>query len=165
MAPLLSQEALQYLTQWFSLKSLCLAVWTAISPASTHIADANEIADSIATAVLEADTPVFRTVEEDAAILAVWAYFETGGTMSRHPRPMSWDAVAGLSCGVWQQRCATLPSTILGQARAELVLMRRGAVICPEQPMAPLSGGCHNARGLADRRVRKARQLLETVLR
>jgi hypothetical protein len=165
MVPLLSQEALQYLTHWFSLKSLCLAVWMAISPASTRVADATEIADSIATAVLEADTPVFDTVEEDAAILAVWAFYETGGSMSRHPRPMSWDAVAGLSCGVWQQRCATLPSSILGQARAELVLMRRGAAVCPEQPMAPLSGGCHAARGLADRRVRKTRQLLESVLR
>ncbi len=163
MVPLLSQQALQYLTHWFSLKSLCLAVWTAISPPSSQLADANEIAESIATAVLETEGPVFENVDQDAAILAVWAYYETGGTMSRHPRPMSWDAKAGLSCGVWQQRCSTLPATILGQARAELVLMRRGAAVCPDQPMAPLSGGCHAARKLADRRVKKTRQLLESL--
>jgi len=165
MVPLLSQQALQYLTQWFSLKSLCVAVWTSLSPAAAQMRDANEIADSIATAVLEADGPVFRNAEEDAAILAVWAYYETGGSLSRHPRPQSWDAKAGLSCGVWQQRCSTLPPTILGQARAELTLMRNGAVLCPAQPMAPLSGGCHAARKLADRRVAKTRQLLESLER
>jgi hypothetical protein len=165
MVPLLSQQALQYLTQWFSLKSLCLAVWTSISPASAQLHDASEIAESIATAVLEQDVTVFRSAEEDAAILAVWAYYETGGSLSRHPRPMSWDAKAGVSCGVWQQRCNTLPPTILGQARAELILMHRGAVLCPDQPMAPLSGGCHAARPLADRRVAKTRQLLESLPR
>jgi hypothetical protein len=96
----------------------------AISPASTHVADANEIAESIASAVLEGDTPVFRTVEEDAAILAVWAYYETGGSMSRQPRPQSWDAIAGVSCGVWQQRCATLPSTIRASVTGVLVFRR-----------------------------------------
>jgi hypothetical protein len=157
---LFSQQVLQYIAQWISLKSLCIAVWTALSPASAQTSDAVEIAESIATAVLERDLPVFKTIEEDAAIAAVWAYGETGGTLSRHPRPMSWDAKAGLSCGVWQQRCNSLAPTILGQARSELWLMHRGAVLCPSQPMAPLSGGCQAGRRLADRRVARARTLL-----
>jgi hypothetical protein len=161
---LLSQQALRYLTQWLALKSLCLAVWTSMSPGATKAFDANEIADSIATAVLEEESPVFGSLEEDAAITAVWAYRETGGALTRSPRPMSWDAKAGLSCGVWQQRCQSLAPTILGQARYELWLMRRGAVLCPDQPMAPLSGGCHAGRRLADRRVAWTRQLLTTMM-
>jgi hypothetical protein len=159
----LSQQALQYVSGWVSLKAICFAIWTAMSPASTRSADAVEIAESIATAVLEQEGPVFRDYEEDAAMMAVWAFGETGGTLIRHPRPQSWDAKAGLSCGVWQQRCRSIAPTILGQARDELWLMRRGAVLCPEQPMAPLSGGCRAGRGLADRRVARARALLSAV--
>jgi hypothetical protein len=159
----LSEQALQYFAHWLSLKSLCLALWMSISPAAARLPDAAEIAESIATAVLEQEEPVFRSAEEDAAMTAIWAYYETGGSLSPHPRPQSWDAKAGLSCGVWQQRCRTLSPSILGQAREELRLMRRGAVLCPAQPMAPLSGGCHAGRRLADRRVRKTRQLLESV--
>jgi hypothetical protein len=160
---LFSQQALQYLTEWVSLKAICFAIWAAMSPSSTRAADAVDIAESIATAVMEQDAPVFRDVEEDAAMLAVWAFGETGGSLSRYPRPQSWDAKAGLSCGVWQQRCRSIPPTILGQARDEIWLMRRGAVLCPEQPMAPLSGGCRAGRRLADRRVARARALLSAI--
>ena len=146
----LSPYLAAYFARWTTLRALCLSVW-----AGTSTPDAGEIADSIATAVLEEPTPVFASAEEDAAVLAIFARGESG--LDRAPKPQSWDARAGVSCGVWQQRCRWLSPTILGQARVEIELLARGAVLCPASPAAPLSGGCHGAgRRLADARVARA---------
>ncbi len=155
---IVSTALAKYAAHWLALRALCIAVWAAMGPGS-GTPDAPEIAEAIATSVLEQDAPTLESLDADAAVLAVFARGESG--LRRAPRPESWDAVAHVSCGVWQQRCAWLAPSILGQARAEIELLRRGAVLCPESPAAPLSGGCHGAgRRLADGRVTRARALL-----
>lgn len=148
----------QYLSQWMALRALCFSVWATLAP-GYMTPEQQEIAEAIATAVLEEDAPVYESLETDAATMAVFAYGES--RLRRNPRPESWDARAGQSCAVWQQRCSTLAPTIVGQARVELELLRRGAVLCPESPAATLGGSCHGAaRRLADGRVAQARALV-----
>lgn len=69
--------------------------------------DARPIARAIVSAV-EARAaaglrPVTSSPAEDVALLAVYARHESTGTI--HPVPLSWDAKAGRSCGVWQMHC------------------------------------------------------------
>jgi hypothetical protein len=142
-----------------TLKMLILAIWAAIHPAAPKCANASEIADAIATVVSQ-DTqpPVFASHEEDAAVMAYYALRE------------SWlrkGAIgdAGRSFGVWQERAATGRAGVVTQAHAWLALLREGARICPESPAAPLSGGCVAARRMADRRVARARELLNAAKR
>ncbi|MGH7440866.1 MAG: hypothetical protein ACRENE_34750 [Polyangiaceae bacterium] len=69
----------------------------------------------------------------------------------------------GKSFGVWQERAATGKADVLTQARAWVGLLRAGARDCPQSPAAPLSGGCNAGRHLADRRVARARALLDRI--
>lgn len=139
------------------LKTIILAIWAAIHPSAPKLADASEIADAIATVVShDTDPPVFGSREEDAAVMAYYALRE------------SWlrkRAVGdgGRSFGVWQERAVTGQADVITQARAWLVQLREGARVCPASPAAPLSGGCLIARKLADRRVARARALLEAA--
>jgi hypothetical protein len=71
----------------------------------------------------------------------------------------------GRSFGVWQENANTGRRDVLTQARAWLYMLHEGARICPDNPAAPLSGGCRNAARIATVRVAKARQLLDTVKR
>ena len=149
-----------YFARWLALRAICLLVWQGYTTP-----DANEIAESIATAVLEEPAPVFGSAEEDASVLAVFALGESG--LYRTPRPQSWDARAGVSCGYLQEPCAFVRDrSVLEQTRYWLDLARRGTVLCPENPVAPLSGGCHGAaRRLADSRVARVRGMLATLSR
>lgn len=141
------------------LRTLVLAIWAAIHPAAPKLPDAPEIAVAIETVITQDPRPpVFGSREEDAAVMAYWALRE------------SWlrkNAVGdgGRSFGIWQEQAASGRADILTQARAWLYMLHEGARICPDNPAAPLSGGCRNAAGLARRRVTKARELLETVKR
>ena len=59
---------------------------------------------------------------EDAALLVVYGVHESG--LSEHPRPWSWDARAGVSCGPWQLRC-TISSTPEADARTWIANVHR----------------------------------------
>lgn len=90
--------------------------------------------------------------EEDAALLLTWARFESD--VQVNPKPRSADAKAGKSCGPWQLPCSFVsshPGTD-EQARYWLRIRDEGARVCPEEPLAPLSGGCKRAYNLATMR-------------
>ena len=141
-----------------TLSALCLALWTALSPAVARTSDAREIAAAIERAV-SGDTlpPVFGSREADARVMARYAYDES--RVQIHP-PHWLDPVTGLpvdsrAFGPWQSHVPE--STPLDvQARRWLAALHEGARICPASPAAPLSGGCARARRLADRRVAAA---------
>lgn len=140
-----------------SLRVLVLAVWSAINPAAPKLVDAPEIATAIATVVSEdPQAPVFGSREEDAAVMAYYALRESWlrkGVVGDN----------GRSFGVWQEPASTGRADVLTQARAWVATLREGARLCPASPAAPLSGGCVAARKVADRRVKRARALLETA--
>jgi hypothetical protein len=141
------------------LKTIILAIWAAVHPAAPRLADASKIADAITTVVSqETELPVFGTAEDDAAVMAYYALRESwlrNGLIGD----------GGRSFGVWQEPPATGRADLLTQARAWFRLLREGARICPDSPAAPLSGGCVAARKVADRRVRRARELLGIAMR
>jgi hypothetical protein len=142
-----------------SLKTLVLAIWAAIHPAAPKLPDAPEIATAIETVITQDPRPpVFGSREEDAAVMAYWAFRESS---------LRRNAVGdgGRSFGVWQENATTGRADILTQARAWLYMLHEGARICPDNPAAPLSGGCRAAAHLAQRRVAKARELLEFAKR
>ena len=145
------------MTPSIPLRALIVAIWAAIHPAAPKLLDASEIADAITTAIQEdKQPPVFGSREEDAAIMAYWALRESWlakGAVGDH----------GRSFGVWQEPAITGRADVLTQARAWLIVLHEGQRICPESPAAPLSGGCNVARGLANRRVARARALLAQV--
>jgi hypothetical protein len=142
----------------FTLKVMILALWAAIHPAAPKLHDAPLIAEAIETAVMsDAEPPVFGSREEDAAVMAYYALRESW---------LSKDAVGdgGLSFGVWQQKSLAGRADVATQAKSWLSLLHEGAPICPASPAAPLSGGCSEARALADRRVKRAKALLQAAV-
>jgi hypothetical protein len=140
-----------------SLQILVMAVWSAIHPAAPRLADAPEIAAAIATVISQdPEPPVFGSREEDAAVMAYYALRESWlrkGVVGDN----------GRSFGVWQEPAVTGRADVLTQARAWFAVLRAGARLCPASPAAPLSGGCFEARKLADRRVKRARALLDVA--
>jgi hypothetical protein len=80
------------------LLAIVMRVW-----AGLHAQADRGIAEAIATAVDAA--PVFDR-ELLAATMAVYSWRESGNTM--HPEAHSWDASAGVSCGVWQEPCRVI---------------------------------------------------------
>lgn len=141
-----------------TILALVISVQAAIAPGAERYGEAADIAKAIAYAVAAEASPVLESRELDAAVLAVWAWKES----NNRARAVG---DGGRSCGAWQETCAspTVAYTPKLAAARELDLARAGVVICPEQPFAPLSGGCKAARKLADRRVAWARRLLEKV--
>jgi hypothetical protein len=140
-----------------SLKLLVFAVWSAIHPAAPKLQDAPEIAAAIERVVSQdPQPPVFGSREEDAAVMAYWALKE-----SWLRKGVVGDG--GRSFGVWQEPAITGKADVLTQARAWVAVLREGARLCPDSPAAPLSGGCVAARKVADRRVKRARALLNTA--
>jgi hypothetical protein len=92
-------------------RTLIVALLEAMHPGASRQA-APVVVDAIA---VEADTP------EEAALATLYAWRE-----SVDPRPQSWDARAGVSCGPWQEPCAFVArSTVRQQARLWLVDLRR----------------------------------------
>lgn len=141
------------------LTATILVLWRLWYPGAERMKAAPTIAAAIALVVLEdgAEAPVYGSHAEDAAVMAVYALRE------------SWlrDGLAGddgRSWGVWQQPAYVGKADIVTQARAWLQTLHYAAEICPESPAAPQSGGCQQARRVADRRVRKARELLARAL-
>jgi hypothetical protein len=142
-----------------SIKALVLAIWAAIHPSAPKLPDAPEIATAIEVVITEDNLPpVFGSREDDAAVMAYYALRES--SLRKH-------AVGdgGRSFGVWQENEKTGRADVLTQARAWLYMLHEGARICPDNPAAPLSGGCTAASRIAARRVAKARELLAAAKR
>ncbi len=74
----------------------------------------------------------------------------------------------GLSVTTWQLRTPDpdlrerLDRAPLAAARRAYFIMRAGAQLCPDAPLAPYAGGCHNraARAIGERRQAAAQCLL-----
>jgi len=145
-----------------TLRALVVATWSFLSPTAGQSPDALAIADAIATSVAGDPDPLYGDASVEAAVMAQWAWHES--RLSLHPKPFSWDSKAGVSCGPWQERCATLPPTLVGQAVAWLALAHDGERTCPASPLAPLSGQCGGAaRRLADRRVAEVLRIVRAI--
>jgi hypothetical protein len=71
----------------------------------------NHVQPSLFQAVVQACND-----DETCAVDAV-VYAAHESAFDGHPKAWSWDARRHLSCGFWQTPCATLPNTLLGQAR------------------------------------------------
>jgi hypothetical protein len=131
-----------------TLHALLLAF---ISLLGVHSSDTGKILAAIETATSD---------PRDAARLVVLADHESN--FREHPNPASWDARADLAHGPWQLHGAMGLAPLAQQARAELFLIREGERICPDAPLAPLSGGCHvgAARRMAEKMDARARELV-----
>ena len=141
-----------------NMRAAIVAMWALIHPGLPASGDGPEVAADIAQAVVEdgENAPVYSSHAEDAALMAYYAYRESWLRSS---------AVDAAGCmGVWQFCSPIGRASILTQARAWLRLLHDGKALCPDSPAAPLSGGCAQARGLADRRGQRARELLGRVL-
>lgn len=102
-----------------TMKALILAILTIIHPGAEKSADAR-VVDAIVEASLGASL-------EEVALLTVYAWLESGAQVS--PRPYSWDARAGVSCGPWQEPCVVVRRlTVPGQARYWLAELRRSGL-------------------------------------
>jgi hypothetical protein len=118
------------------------------------------IADVIVLAVAEdTEPPVLQTRAQDAALMTKTVWNESHFELNPKPWKIEW---TGLWCGPFQETCATMPPTLLGQARRALWLLHRGAESCPESPAAPYLGGCRGgeARREGDRRLTGALELV-----
>lgn len=144
---------------FWALRALVLAVWALWHPGIERSGFAGEIASAITIVVIAdgARAPVMGSHAEDAVLMAVYAYRE-----SSLREGLSGDE--GRSWGVWQLPAAAGKLDVISQARAWLVLLHRGAIVCPKSPAAPLAGGCAAARRVADRRAATARKLLTAAL-
>jgi hypothetical protein len=88
---------------------------------------------------------------DEAALLTLYAGLESG--YQEHPRPQSWDALAGRACGVWQQLCVQV-SGLSVEAQARLWIHDARA-----HGLAGLTGSAKEAA----RRQALAAALLERV--
>ncbi len=150
------------------LRLLVLAVWASINPMLPRTADAPAIATAIATAIAEdsARPPVFTSHDEDAAVMAYWAFRESSLRMH-----VTGDG--GKSFGFLQQRSAAAHGDALTQARSWLRLLHEGKRMCTASEGAPgaiLWGGCAlrvkqgTTADLAEARLTRARELLISAL-
>jgi hypothetical protein len=135
-----------------------LHIVVAIVWAALHAPRNTAIEDAIVTAVAEDADRGYVDYGLEAAAMAFWSAKESGNQDT--PPPSSHDAWAGRSCGFLQEDCSTLPRTLLGQARKWLWLVHQGQRVCPESPLAPLSGGCSGARTMVERRMMELGRIL-----
>lgn len=122
------------------------------------------VAEGLVDAVLERSekAPALGSHDEDLAAGAYWAWFESRGRLKpgHWVDPRTGKQVDRKAFGPWQTHHLGPDATAKAYARDFLWQLREGAKICPVSPAAPLSGSCHLARRLADRRLKKARELL-----
>ena len=136
------------------LVALCLAIWRAMAPGLERQGDAQDVAEAIASAVVaEADAaPLTGSHALDAATVALYAAMESG--LHMRPHPWSWDASAGVSCGILQLPCSAVRySTLDEQVRLWLRLAREGGLPALD-----------SSASRAAHRERRARSLLAGVL-
>lgn len=88
------------------LYTLVVAMLNVLHPGAARQAD-----PGVVEAIASSDA-----TEEEAAFLTTYAWLESSA--QRNPRPMSWDAKAGKSCGPWQEPCAFVNHATLKQQAA-----------------------------------------------
>lgn len=149
-----------------TLTAIVLAVWTVLSGPRPLSKDATDTADAIAQAVADDDrAPIGGSKEYEAALEAIYAFAESGA--QRHPKPVSWDAKAGISCGMWQMPCQIVRNIDLwDQAKYWLYMMHTAIDACPRHPGAMMCGSCRAGlpRRMANYRWRKAKTVLQRVM-
>jgi hypothetical protein len=97
------------------MRTLILAILTILHPGAPKTADPR-VVDAIVEASLSASL-------EEVALLTTYAWLESRAQVD--PRPWSWDAKAGVSCGPWQEPCGVVRRlTLGGQARYWLTELR-----------------------------------------
>jgi len=110
--------------------------------------------DELAIAIARA-----APLDEDAALLVVWAAAESG--LQQNPRPWSQDARDGLSNGYLQLRGEAGILGAEGQVRAWLDLRGRYAALCGDDGLRGIaSGRCDRGGALVARRLALAHRLL-----
>lgn len=127
-----------------TLAAIVMAVWTTLAAGQPLSKDATDAADAIEKAVLGDGRPAIGGSKEfEAALEAVYAKEESG--VQRRPKPMSWDARAGISCGMWQMPCQIVKNLDLwGQAKFWLYMMRMALAACPPWTHgAMMCGSCY----------------------
>lgn len=111
------------------LVALCLAIWRAMAPGLERQGDAQDVAEAIASAVVAdaGNAPLTGSHALDAATLALYAARESG--LHMWPPATSWDASAGVSCGVLQLPCSAVRHSPLdAQVRLWLRLAHDGGL-------------------------------------
>ena len=138
-----------------TLRALVVATWSFLSPTAGQSPDAPAIADAIATAVAGDPDPIYGDASVEAAVAAVYAWHES--RLRIHPvpwvDPSTGKPVDGLAHGIFQLHTHAGELDATTQTVAWLAMLHDGARTCPASPAAPLSGGCTQARKLADRRM------------
>src|ERR1019366_6489184 len=142
-----------------TLRAVVVATWSFLSPTAGNAPDAEPIADAIATAVAGDADPLYGSANVEAAVMAQWAWHES--RLSTHPKAVSWDAHAGVSCGAFQQRARRCPPRCWarlwpgwpwrtkGPVPAQRALSRRCRACVVEWHGAWRTGGGARGRGLA----------------
>lgn len=147
------------------LAQICYAIWLALSPHSPRPPDADVLASAIATAVDADPVPVFGDADTEAAVAAVFVFYES--RVRLHPEqwidPRTGEPADSHARGAYQIRGHAGEGNALTQTYAWLALLHDGEKRCADSPAAPLSGSCLLARRLADRRVALAKRLLSQL--
>jgi hypothetical protein len=146
------------------LRTIVIAVWTAIHPLAPRAPDAPVIADGIAVAVAGDELPPLTgTREGDAALLGLYAYRESSLRACA-------SGDGGRSLGPWQlQRLPpALACAPADAARVWLHVARASFDLCGELPVAErlaalASGSCSRGRRLVRWRWEQAGALLAQV--
>ena len=151
-----------------ALVKLIFAIWTV--PGHKLPADAPVVADAIIQSTLEDAArglpPVLGSYDEDIVAQAYWADKESNVQV----HPAHWidhrtgKPVDSLAFGTYQTHRLGNDASAIDYARDWRRQLRDGKKVCPESPLAPLSGSCHLARPLADRRTREMRKLFVQAL-
>jgi hypothetical protein len=124
---------------------------------------ASSFAAAIAQVASEDAPPSGYTAEEGAAMLTVSLYEEgrfcIGASCGRGDKGKS--VCSGQVRAFSEAHARQLELSPLACARGAYAIIRGGAAICPDAPLAPYCGGCnaHPAREMAERRWRKAEWL------
>jgi hypothetical protein len=141
-----------------ALVAMILSVWAHAAPGAEHAGAAGELARAIAfvevSEAADGTAPVLTSHNEDAALVAYWAWRES----SLNPGAVG---DGGRSYGVLQQRGSwARTASLVAQVRAWKRLLRAGARQCRDAPRgrpAPAStlawGACHAADTLTGRDV------------
>lgn len=139
---------------------IALSVWASLTPPGEVHPEGEIIANAIGESVAAEKTPTLSSFQEDTDAVSIFVYYES--LIQTHPKPMSWDAKAGISCGILQEPCKFVRvSTLKEQVDWWFDKFRLGRRICPQSPAAPLCGTCGGkALRMANSRMSQVRWIL-----
>ncbi len=133
---------------------LALAIWTAVHPSYAKQKDAPQIANAIVQAVDDVGVPTEFGGDRDLTIGTVAYYVAKESGVSVRPFDLvSWDAKAGVSCGILQEPCAFVANHTLKQQVAWWLRNVQDSSL----------GSVDSSPTRAAKRVAKVKQLLAKV--